>query len=298
MMNERCEQLANTKFVDNICSTGLDKMSDVIDEYYFKFLENKVRWFFEYNYQKQLTDKHGSIIYLIEESQRYFDSKELGRQKWVRDVLYYFEKHRHFGHSILIDTQHNSKIHKGIFKLCETETAAKPRTLSVGGEFKYNEYSDGSKTNSVPIVVLPNKKIFKTYKSMSNKEHIKTKKPVLKILVFVVIMVCLSMTVLNYAKKNIGPGESIASETKISKRIPEQKKIVSGGFQQDSFVQVIQNEKPGKWVRLTYTLSASGKVTIVHPVNHSIILVQEFDLQFKRLGNEMFAYIPGDYGEF
>lgn len=208
LMNERCQQLAKATFIKNIGGNDIDmdSMQDVIDEFYHKFLDEKVRWFFSYDYQKQLLDKFGPVIYLIEESQRYFDSKELGRANWVRDVLFFFEKHRHFGFSIFCDTQHNTKLHKGIVALFETETRAKPRTLSVFGEFKYNEYADDAKTNQIPIVVKPDARIYKTYKSMSHKEDVKTKKPGFRLFLFIVVMGVLSLFVFNYAKSHLGGG--------------------------------------------------------------------------------------------
>lgn len=283
MMNERCLQLARTKFIDNSKGQPIEDNQDVVDEYYYQFLEEKVRWFFEYNYQKQIGDKHGPVIYLIEESQRYFDSKELGRQKWVRDVLFFLEKHRHFGHTIFCDTQHSSKLHKGIVPLFETETRAKPRTLSVMGEFKYNEYADGAKLNQMPIIVKPDKRIYQTYKSRSHKEDVKTKKPVLKILLFVTVMVLFSLFMLNYAKNNLG-ASSVQAQP--SKSTPHP---VSGSDSTPS-AQTAPS-RTGHWITLSFVVNSQGEVTVIHPITNGIVPLKEFDLEVRRQGSQLFCFV-------
>lgn len=304
LMNERCMQLARTRFTNNVGKYTVEDikrikdeafknflqgeydMQDVIDEYYYQFLAEKVISFFNYSYQKQLADKHGPIIYLIEESQRYFDSKELGRHKSVRDVLFFFEKHRHFGHSIFCDTQHHSKLHKGLVVLFETETRAKPRTLSVIGEFKYNEFADGAKINQVPIVVKPDQRIYKSYKSMSHKEDVKTKKPALKILVFVAFMICVSLFILNYARNNLGPDRVEAS--------PRTAVPISSTPTHQPIQEISPPARPrGTWVHLPHTYSSKG-FTVVHPITNAIMPLKEMDLEVKRQGTQFYCFIEED----
>ena len=277
MMNDRCMQLAKAKFVQSIGKNpiDLDDMPEVIDEFYFKFMSEKVRWFFSYDYQEQLLYKHGPIIYLIEESQRYFDSKELGRAAWVRDVLFFFEKHRHFGFSIFCDTQHSSKLHKGIVALFETETRAKPRTLSVIGEFKYNEYTDGAKTNQIPIVVKPDQRVFKAYKSMSHKEDVKTKKPALKILIFVCVMAVLAVFVLKYAKQNLGGGVAHAKTQKIEK---------------NQEIKTEQNKL--SWKMLSYWVDQNNQVTVIHPITSAFVPLIDLEFQAKLMGTDLYCLCP------
>ena len=288
MMHERCMQLARKACSDDIKNLLIDDLQDVIDEHYFNLLQEKIRWFFTYNFQKQLTSKYGPVIYLIEESQRYFDSKELGRQKWVRDVLFYFEKHRHFGHSIFCDTQHSSKLHKGIIALFETETRAKPRTLSVIGEFKYNEYADGAKTNQVPIVVKPDKRICQTYKSMTHKEDVKTKKPVLKIFVFVIAMMAVSLFLLNYAKSNLG-----ASALGENARSQESSSTPPAGSAPNPSenTPVSPYSTNGRWVHLPHVMNSNNQVTVIHPITNAIMPLNEFDLPVKRQGTQLFCFV-------
>ena len=284
LMNERCQQLAKTTFIKNIGGNDIDmnSMQDVIDEFYYKLLGEKVRWFFSYDYQKQLLDKLGPVIYLIEESQRYFDSKELGRANWVRDVLFFFEKHRHFGFSIFCDTQHSTKLHKGIVALFETETRAKPRTLSVFGEFKYNEYADGSKTNQIPIVVKPDSRIYETYKSMSHKEDVKTKKPGLRLFLFIVGMSVLSLFLFNYVKNHLGGGVVHAEN---SNSVPG-----PGGL--SSKPKEIEKE----WRSVSYWMDNYGHVTVIHPLTNAFVPLNKFDMKIKVSGDDLYCLCPVETG--
>jgi len=278
MIRDKCLVLAKKQYLDKLAGQDLENMDDVITEYYHDFLEEKVRWFFNHDNQNALSLEKGSIIYLIEEGQRYFDTKELGRQTWVRDVLYFFEKSRHMGASIFMDTQHISKIHKGISVLFETETRAKPRTLSLFGEFKYNEYADGMKTNSIPIVKKPDKRIYQTYKSMSLKEDVKTKKPVIKVLFLVIFCIFFSIAAITYTKATLG-GQSI-------------KKTVSGEnlkVEKIGHASPIPSPVPEIWIPLPHVMSSKG-VTIVHPYTNAIMPLKDFELPVKVQGTQL-AYL-------
>jgi hypothetical protein len=294
LMMERCETLARARWFENPKSKDIGEMADVIDEFYSEFYEEKIRWFFDCAHQEFLAQKHGPLIYLIEESQRYFDTKELGRQKWVRDVLFFFERHRHMGFSILCDTQHISKIHKGIAVLFEVEVQAKPRTLSVMGEFKYNEITDGMKTNQLPIIVKPDQRIFKVYKSMEASEQIKPKKPVLKIVAFVVAVAVLGVFIIRYAINNLGPDDVIASET------------IAQGDQKNQSHQIKSNaaqgkralgssaagapDQPPEWVRVDYVIPENSKeILIIHPITNTIMPLLELKHPVKRVGDAIYC---------
>lgn len=285
LMQDRCLQLARVKFLADFKSghKSMDDLADVVDEYYKDFHEEKVRWFFEMGYQKHLAARFGGpVVYLIEECQRYFDSKELGRQNWVRDVLFFFEKHRHLGFSLLMDTQHISKIHKGIAVLFEEEIRAKPRTMSVVGEFRYNSYVDGLKINQVPIVARPDKRIFAAYKSMAAAEDVKTKKPLAKLMAFVVVVAVAAYCILNYAKSNLGPGDAIAAKKNVN-AAPGAEKIVG---------ESVAARLPGDWVHLPHVMDSAGAVLVVHPIYNSIVPLTDFDLDVKVTGTSLFAFVP------
>jgi hypothetical protein len=291
LMIERCRQLASVEYLKNPNVKNLEKQTAAsVQDYYFEqFYNEKIRWFFDYKYQKRLRERYGGpVIYLIEECQRYFDSKELGRADWVRDVLFFFEKHRHIGFSIFCDTQHNSKIHKGIACLFETEVNAKPRTLSVMGEFRYNEYSGGVKTNQIPIVEKPDRRVFAAYKSMSEIESVKTKKPIARLFIFVLIMLFGCYFAYQHIFNHFG-GKVEAAETKVDKAV----NIDHSKIKKSSSPGVAADPGPENWKQLSFVVSETKGVLIVHPHNNAIVPLKEFELPVKRVGIQLFYKEPG-----
>jgi hypothetical protein len=289
LMNERSEALAKARWFENDKAKDIEQMDDVIDTFYAEIHEEKIRHFFTYNHQEYLSQKHGPLIYLIEESQRYFDSKELGRQKWVRDVLFFFEKHRHLGFSMLMDTQHISKLHKGISVLFESEIQAKPRTLSIAGEFKYNQISDGCKTNQVPIVVKPDQRIFKVYKSMSHNEQIKPKKPFVKLISFIVFCIVASIFGFQYFMGRLVPDEVQASEVSQVSPGPQ---VASNAVQgKKVFGSSVVVPDSSEWVRLSYVIYRGNQINVVHPITNAIIALRDIDLPVRQVGDTIFCDI-------
>jgi hypothetical protein len=282
LMTDRCMTMARQKWADNPKVKDLTEMDDVIQSYFYEFLSEKVRHFFAYDHQVQIAKDHGPVIYLIEESQRYFDAKELGRSAWVRDILYFFEKHRHMGFSVLMDTQHISKIHKGIAVLFESEIQAKPRTMSVAGEMRYNEIADGVKVNQMPIVHRPKKEIFATYKSMAAKESIKPKKPMLKLACFILFCLVACFFAFGWAKKSIGPDDVAAAELETQKELPP------GGQR-----AMETAPQPGSWVRLSHIMKSNGRVFVIHPVYKAPVPVESLGLKLKVVGTVFYAYVVG-----
>lgn len=285
LISERCQALARRRVLEEVQGSEkepdelLNDMNDIAHEYYLEYMQERTRWFFNDAYQQSLA-VDCSLIYLIEESQRYFDTAELGRKPWVRDVLYFFERHRHHGVSMFMDTQHSQKLHRGIVALFEEEIRAKPRTLSVMGEFRYNSFSDGLKTNQVPIVVRPDKRIFAAYQSMSAMEAVKPKKPFAKIAVFLCVAFGLAFGMYKFTLHKIGPAEAAASEMPKVHSVPDRG---PGG----------KNVVPdaGEWVRVSHVMRENGEVWIIHPVYGSIMPLSDFDLEVKVSGTSLFSWV-------
>lgn len=281
LMNERCQQLARVKFLAKLGTKGheFQDLDDVVDEYYKDYHEEKIRHFFNMDYQKHLSARFkGPIVYLIEEAQRYFDTAELGRARWVRDVLFYFEKHRHLGHSLFMDTQHSKKIHSGIVALFEEEIRAKPRAVAAGG-FRYNRFVEGQKVNLKPIIALKDKRIFAAYKSMSAGEAVKTKSALTSIILFVAVMACASYGCYRMAINKIGPDKVEASSLD---------KV------QAAELERAQSDTPKgmRWERIAHVMDSKGRVTVIHPVYNSVIPLQQCDLEVKVVGTVLFALVP------
>lgn len=293
MISDRCQALARRKVLEesgNKCDDStnfLADAADVVHTYYLDYMAERCRWFFEDGYQQSLAIDAGGLVYLIEESQRYFDSGALGRKPWVRDVLYFFERHRHHGISIFMDTQHASKLHKGIVALFEEEIRAKPRTLSVMGEFRYNSYCDGMKINQLPIVVKPDKRIFATYQSMTAVEVVKPKRPLFKLLVGVLVLFLFAFIVYWLVLQRFGAGTASAADVPpgtVSAAKP-------GGEFAKNNIGLLDTRAAGDWVRISHLMRSNGDVWVIHPVYNTIIPLSDMDLDVKVVGASLFAYL-------
>ncbi|MCP4113262.1 MAG: hypothetical protein GY749_48325 [Desulfobacteraceae bacterium] len=121
--------------------------------------------FFEYNNMKLLTEalkkKYNKkrIIIAVDECQRFFPNS-------FRSVegIYYFDYHRHIGHSIYLITQHRNKIAMGIRVLADREFNAKnPNMFLMKNKFRYDILESGTVFQSKTIGIDP--EIFDLYKS-------------------------------------------------------------------------------------------------------------------------------------
>ncbi|MCP4352903.1 MAG: hypothetical protein GY795_46225 [Desulfobacterales bacterium] len=121
--------------------------------------------FFEYNNMKLLTEalkkKYNKkrIIIAVDECQRFFPNS-------FRNVegIYYFDYHRHIGHSIYLITQHKNKIAMGIRVLADREFSAKnPNMFLTKNKFRYDILESGTVFQSKTIGIDP--EIFNLYKS-------------------------------------------------------------------------------------------------------------------------------------
>ena len=128
--------------------------------------------FFTVPYQEKITEKYPKLIYLIDESQRYFS------RKTSKDTFYYFQYHRHLGHTVYLFTQGMNLLPKDITALAEFEVRAIRRSLSIMGEMRYLFYANREIVDRKTL--KKDKTIFNLYKSMSAMETEKIKNPFLK----------------------------------------------------------------------------------------------------------------------
>lgn len=132
-----------------------------------------VEGFFTVDYQKKVLEKHGQLVYIIDECQRYFD--EYFRNK---DVIYFFEYHRHLGVDVYLCSQSPNRICRAIRDLAEVEIRAVRRVLSFVGELKYNVLAGGEIIQKKAFRRDP--EIFRLYKSFEAVEREKIKNPLVK----------------------------------------------------------------------------------------------------------------------
>lgn len=162
--------------------------------------------FFTVPYQEKVSKKYSNIIYIIDECQRFFP-----RFMKNRDICYYFEYHRHLGHVICLATQNfRSRVSPEIAALLEYEIRAVPRSLSIGGTFRYFRIVNQDKVGT--FFLRPSSKIFRLYKSANSfkgeNKHIK--KPMM-IPLFVAISIFFISGFLFYKHWYVNPKKKLSS---------------------------------------------------------------------------------------
>lgn len=158
--------------------------------------------FFTVEYQKKIAEKYNNLVYVIDECQRYFDESVNKR----KDVLFFFEYHRHIGMDIFLMAQTYERICRNIRGIEEKHIHAPRRGLSIIGEFSYNIMSSTEIIDKK--IIAMDKSIFKLYKSRERKEISKAKNPLLKYVVIAAIMLVFALlgfykTFLATGKKNL-----------------------------------------------------------------------------------------------
>jgi len=267
--------------------------ADLLEEKISEMKKEFQPYFFNYEYQEKLYNKYGHILYVIDECQIYFDSR-ISRNKWARKVFLFFEKHRHLGFDIYLITQSKNKIASDIRCLVERETRALPRSLSLAGEMKYNEYVSGVKTNALPKVKPFSKRVASMYKSMEVEEVEKVKSPLLKIAAIGVVALMLGSFVLY--KKFFGREEYLEATGKI-----ESKEMVKNGKNQvvrdGKVIQMQPSKKAEEWVQISYVIVGKD-IRVYDPFSDSIVpfdlIKSDYKWKWRRVGNTLQAKLKGD----
>jgi zona occludens toxin (predicted ATPase) len=254
---------------------------------------DRVRYFFNEAHQEFVKEKYGSVIYVIDECQKYFDYR-FARNKWSREVYNFFEVHRHFGMDIFLITQNARKLTTDIRVLSEKEIRALPRSLNLMGELKYNEYINGMKANAAPKVVRPNKRVFGLYKSMSMQETEKIKSPIRRFLIVGLIVFAIGSFVLyknifaKYGSK-VEPPKKVESAEKggvkgLEKKMENRKSL---------YEQTISVIAKGRWVRVSYSIENNnlGSLKIVDPVSRELLPYEVLGYKMKFFKNDIFCYL-------
>lgn len=255
----------------------------------------QIEAFWAPEYQTKLMNRYGSIVYLIDEAQQYFDSR-FGRLKSARNVLLYFETHRHFGADIFLITQDARKLCMDLRVLAEKEIRALPRSLNIFKEMKYNEYVNGMKANGVPKCVRPSKRIFALYKSMDAKENEKVRSPLRRLALGCAVGLVIGFAVLwfGWFRRH---GEAIAATT-----TPKNVAAPANPAEHSAPVpmKVTQRRdfgasKPGwRWVELDFCLvrqAGRDRVRVICPRDGVLKPLSALGLDVMRDGNQLFAKV-------
>lgn len=129
--------------------------------------------FFSFEAQEKVCEKYKAlgkkVVYFIDECQDYFP-----RAYKTREVLNFFEKHRHLGFDIYLCTQDAPRASRDILSLSEYELRASPRSTTFGSFF-YVKYIKRLKVQSFPL--KKDKFVFDYYKSCRQAESQKIRHP-------------------------------------------------------------------------------------------------------------------------
>lgn len=137
--------------------------------------------FFSKSNQDKFHESYPHVIYVIDECQQYIDKYYRNR-----DVIFYFDYHRHYGDVIYLVTQDIIKICKDISTLHDYEYRAVNRTFSLAGEFRYNVKSKGDRVKGLSF--RNPKRYFDLYTSFSGDNKETRRNPVLFILVPLILL--------------------------------------------------------------------------------------------------------------
>ena len=173
---EKFKDVALISNIDELALPGVLDLDQVL-----KKSGMPINKFFTVDYQKKVSEKYKQVVYLIDECQRYF-----GRKFYDQDVFFYFEYSRHLGHDIWLISQDRYRLSKEIASLAEFEIRAVKRSLSIGGELKYNKLMDGEIVGRKGL--MPKKDIYGLYKSMMAEEVEKKNNPIIKYIAVPIVL--------------------------------------------------------------------------------------------------------------
>jgi len=280
-LDKRVQQVAK----HNLFTGGADyNDSDLLEAEIQKLQTRRVSLFFNFGFQDELYKKKGKIpiVYAISECQKIFGKAHLGQKKKEenpQDVFNFWEEHRHLGVTAFFDTQNRKKLHDEILTLVEAEIDARPRSVGVGGKFKYHDYVDGVKQTTVPHMVSPDQKIFDVYRSQMANEIIKPKSIFKKLLIMIFCLVLFLFVFTYYFKTHIFGGGSLnQTKTAQTQRQGSQAHAAQGGQRQK---RSKQSDKPVCWYPVSHSIWG-GNLWIYDPRINEILPVEYLDRTIKR----------------
>lgn len=136
--------------------------------------------FFEIEYQRKILSKMGRIIYIIDEARNYFP-------KGLKDnaVLNMLQYHRHLGLDFYLINPSTEGLSREVIALMEYQIEGTTRSKRLLDEFRYRKVVEGD--NAGRMVLRPDDKIFRIYKSMDREGLEKIQPLVRKYAIYVLI---------------------------------------------------------------------------------------------------------------
>lgn len=146
---------------------------------YFKENNIEFRQFFTTKYIRELTEKIGPIVIVLDEAQKYFpktfkDSKDIERnQDAENSCFYFFEFHRHLQVELYLLGQRWTRMHPDIVGVCDYQIDAVNRVFKLGNEFRYNFMNGFERIGGT--ILRSDPKVFALYQSFEAESEIKGK---------------------------------------------------------------------------------------------------------------------------
>lgn len=251
-----------------------ERLKDVIES------SGGVKRFFSKDFQGRVFEKHGPVIYIIDEAQMIFD-----RKFYDREVFSWFEYHRHFGQTIYLITQAAGKLPRDVTCLVETVIRALPRSRSITGlEFRYNLISGSHKKLSVLKI---DKRIFEFYKSAGAGEIEKVKNP---FMTRIAVITCLALLFFYFGWKYVFDTWSQSDSTEAMASVPP----VASTYAPPAHKQVSLG--PDEKIipcRLNYLAVSAGHDSYVKIIfDGRVYSLKEFPFKVEIHGEDLIAMIP------
>ena len=266
------------KIITNVDGFTLEheRLKDVVES------SGGVKRFFSKDFQGRVFEKHGPVIYIIDEAQMIFD-----RKFYDREVFSWFEYHRHFGQTIYLITQAVGKLPRDVTCLVETVICALPRSRSITGlEFRYNLISGSHKKLSVLKI---DKKIFEFYKSAGAGEVEKVKNP---FMTRIAVVTCLALLFFYFGWKYIFDTWNHNASTEALASVPPVQSTYAPPAHNKQTSPVSHEEKiiPCK---LNYLAMSAGRDSYVKiAFEGRIYSLKEFPYKVEIHGQDLIAMIP------
>jgi len=112
----------------------------------------------------------GSIA-VIDEAQDFWNSRDFASEN-NKEILPYFRKHRHYGHDLILATQHFEQLDSGIRRLAEVHYRLKRmKNIGLGKVIKVAVFNQGLSIEAKPVATEAwsiDKSVFGCYKSYEN----------------------------------------------------------------------------------------------------------------------------------
>jgi len=271
------------KIITNVDGFTLEheRLKDVIES------SGGVKRFFSKDFQGRVFEKHGPVIYIIDEAQMIFD-----RKFYDREVFSWFEYHRHFGQTIYLITQAANKLPRDVTCLVETIIRALPRSRSITGlEFRYNLISGSHKKLSV---IKIDKKIFEFYKSAGAGEVEKVKNP---FMTRIAVVTCLALLFFYFGWKYVFDTWGRPHSTEARASVPPAQSTYAP--QTQKHVSAVPHEEKIIPHKLNYLAMSAGRDSYVKIIfDGRVYSLKEFPFKVEVHGNDLIAMIPQEDYQF